>query len=217
MIIDLNKYKTIVFDCDGVILNSNEIKSHAFYKATKHYGHETASKLVDYHIRNGGISRYEKIKYFLNYILCIDFDEEVYKDILKRFSIAVYNGLLSCEIAEGLAELKRKTEFSNWLIVSGGDQIELRRVFEERKIESFFNGGIFGSPDNKNAILCREINNKNIKTPALFIGDSKYDYEVAQEAGLDFVFLYRWTEVSDYISWTDSNLILRRRDILGIL
>lgn len=217
MIIDLNKYKTIVFDCDGVILNSNEIKSHAFYEATKHYGHETASKLVDYHIRNGGISRYEKIKYFLNFILCIDFDEEVYKDILKRFSVAVYNGLLSCEIAEGLAELKRKTEFSNWLIVSGGDQIELRRVFEERKIESFFDGGIFGSPDNKNAILFREINNKNIKTPALFIGDSKYDYEVAQEAGLDFVFLYRWTEVSDYISWTDSNLILRRRDILGIL
>lgn len=217
MINDLSKYKTIVFDCDGVILNSNGIKSHAFYEATKHYGHELASKLVDYHMMNGGISRYEKIKYFLNSILCIDFDEEVYRNILKRFSVAVYNGLLSCEIAKGLAELKIKTEFTNWLIVSGGDQIELRNVFEERKIEKLFDGGIFGSPDEKSTILCREIDNDNIKTPALFIGDSKYDYEVAQDAGFDFIFLYRWTEVSDYISWTDSNLILKRRDILEIL
>ena len=32
-----------------------------------------------------------------------------------------------------------------WLIVSGGDQDEIKRVFHLRKLEILFDGGIFGS------------------------------------------------------------------------
>jgi len=54
----LNEYQALVFDCDGVVLNSNKIKTQAFYEATKQFGHESAQALVDYHVANGGISRY---------------------------------------------------------------------------------------------------------------------------------------------------------------
>ena len=37
------KYSTIVFDCDGVILNSNKIKTDAFFNATIKYGQEKAN------------------------------------------------------------------------------------------------------------------------------------------------------------------------------
>ena len=33
--IEFSKYKSIIFDCDGVILNSNEIKTNAFKKSLK--------------------------------------------------------------------------------------------------------------------------------------------------------------------------------------
>jgi len=56
-------YKTLVFDCDGVVLNSNKIKTQAFYEATKQFGHESAQALVDYHVANGGISRYAKFEW----------------------------------------------------------------------------------------------------------------------------------------------------------
>ena len=38
MTINLKKYKTLVFDCDGVILDSNRIKTEAFYRTTQKYG-----------------------------------------------------------------------------------------------------------------------------------------------------------------------------------
>ncbi len=52
--IALNQYKTLVFDCDGVVLNSKKIKTQAFYEATKHFGHDATQTLVDYHKLNGG-------------------------------------------------------------------------------------------------------------------------------------------------------------------
>ncbi|WP_041435357.1 hypothetical protein [Thiomicrospira cyclica] len=46
-----------------------------------------------------------------------------------------------------------------------------------------------------------EIKTGNITRPVLFLGDSKYDYQAAQTAGLDFIFLTQWTEVKDHQAW----------------
>jgi phosphoglycolate phosphatase-like HAD superfamily hydrolase len=56
-------------------------------------------------------------------------------------------------------------------------------------------------------VLAREKSNGNLQFPALFIGDSKYDHEAATLAGLDFVFLSDWTEVSDWQSFCADNNI----------
>jgi phosphoglycolate phosphatase-like HAD superfamily hydrolase len=213
---DLDFYRTIVFDCDGVILNSNKIKTQAFYEATKHFGHESAQALVDYHVQHGGVSRYVKFEYFITQILNQKFYEKFRKELLQRFSKAVKDGLINCEIAEGLDVLREKTAHANWLIVSGGDQAELCEVFSIRGLDQYFNGGIFGSPDTKDIILARELENQNIQMPALFIGDSKYDYQAASKANLSFVFISGWTEVQDVEEFIKSkNLLafLRLKDL----
>ena len=57
-----NDIKSIVFDCDGVVLNSNKLKTQAFYNAALPYGEKAAIALVSYHIKNGGISRNHKFE-----------------------------------------------------------------------------------------------------------------------------------------------------------
>jgi len=209
----ITEYQTLVFDCDGVVLNSNRIKTQAFYKATKHYGHDPAQALVDYHVQHGGISRYLKMEYFLTDILGKGIVPTELEDLLNRFACAVKDGLLSCEVAAGLDELRKKTAHTNWLIVSGGDQNELREVFTARGLADYFNGGIFGSPNDKDKILAREKANKNIDSNALFLGDSKYDYVAANKAGLDFVFLSDWTEVKDWQFWINENELKSSRNL----
>jgi phosphoglycolate phosphatase-like HAD superfamily hydrolase len=157
--------------------------------------------LLDYNVQNGGISRYAKFEYFITEILNQDFDEALNHKLLQRFAQAVKEGLMNCEVAEGLDELREKTVHANWLIVSGGDQEELREVFVARGLDHYFDGGIFGSPDNKDTILERELNNGNITKSALFLGDSKYDYQAAKQVDLDFVFLTDWTEVNSWNLW----------------
>jgi phosphoglycolate phosphatase-like HAD superfamily hydrolase len=194
----IKNYKTLVFDCDGVLLNSNKVKTQAFYDCALPYGEAAAQSLVDYHVNNGGISRYKKFDYFLRTVLGKSvYDDAELGNLLDTYAHYAKQGLLNCEVAEGLENLRKALPEAQWLVVSGGDQAELREVFEQRKLAHYFNGGIFGSPDNKDDILAREAGH-NIRMPAVFIGDSRYDYEAANRAGLDFIFVKEWSEFKEY-------------------
>ncbi len=194
---NLAKYQTLVFDCDGVVLNSNKVKTEAFFKAALPYGAVAAQQLVDYHVARGGISRYKKFEWFIEHVVKGQSRPSL-EELLSAYAAEVRQGLLTCDIANGLQELRAKTQHANWLIVSGGDQQELRDVFTARNISDLFDGGIFGSPDSKDTILAREQECGNIRMPALFLGDSKYDVDVSTTAGLDCIFLSGWSEVQDW-------------------
>ncbi|MCX8486442.1 MAG: HAD hydrolase-like protein [Crocinitomicaceae bacterium] len=210
--ISLRHYATVVFDCDGVVLNSNKIKTKAFYQATLPYGRAAAEAMVEYHINNGGVSRYKKFEYFLEQIAKIDADRRQLdlKSLLDTYAGYVKNGLLDCEIAPGLAALRHETSNTKWLIVSGGDELELRDIFKKRGISEWFNGGIFGSPRTKEEILNTEINSGSLKFPAIFFGDSTYDYRAAKSANLDFVFVSGWSELENWTEWVSVNKIIHQ-------
>lgn len=215
----ITDYTTLVFDCDGVVLDSNKVKTEAFYQATSPYGEAAAQAMVDYHVANGGVSRYKKFAYFLKQIVP-DHVEQQGPDLaalLQAYAGHVREGLLSCAMAPGLEALRQQTPNARWLIVSGGDQAELCDVFAQRGIAKWFDGGIFGSPDTKDEILARELNSGNVQQPALFLGDSKYDYQAASAAGLDFLFLSGWSEVVDWDRWVAASNIASRQNIRDLL
>ncbi|EPN6726158.1 HAD family hydrolase [Pseudomonas sp. GD03817] len=200
-------YSTLVFDCDGVLLDSNKVKTQAFYEAALPYGATAAQALADYHVANGGVSRYKKFSYFLENIVHVQVEGVTLENLLDCYAKHVRSGLLSCSVADGLQELRDKTPNTRWLIVSGGDQAELREIFAHRNLDTLFDGGIFGSPDIKEDILAREQGSGNITFPALFIGDSKYDYKAAREAKIDFIFMSDWSEVTNWKEWCMENEI----------
>tara|TARA_R110002167_G_scaffold5074_8_gene23819 strand:+ start:287 stop:958 length:672 start_codon:yes stop_codon:yes gene_type:complete len=203
-------YATLVFDCDGVVLNSNKVKTDAFYQAALAYGKPAAQALVEHHIANGGVSRYKKFAYFLEQIVPLtapDTSGPTLNELLVEYADAVRYGLLTCDVAEGLIELRKRTAHARWLIVSGGDQAELRDIFTQRGLIELFDGEVFGSPDTKDEILARELENGNIQPPMIFLGDSKYDHQAASAAGIDFVFLSGWSEVEDAEVWCKNNQI----------
>lgn len=195
------RYTTFVFDCDGVVLDSNRIKTDAFRIAALAWGDTAAEALVAHHVAHGGVSRYAKFAYFLDSILPAYAPSAVpgrdgpdLDTMLATYAATVREGLMTCRVADGLSDLRAATPDARWLIVSGGDQAELREVFAARGLDAFFNGGIYGSPDNKDTILARELASGTIGTPALFLGDSRYDREAASRAGLDFLFVAEWSE-----------------------
>ena len=206
--INLDLYSTFIFDCDGVLLNSNKIKSNAFYLSTLKYGLEIANEFMDYHKMNGGISRYEKYNYLTNHLmpkynLSINKDEKKY--LIDLYSEIVLNQLYKCQIVSGLDTLRKQNPNSNWLVVSGGDQIELRKVFKYLKIANFFNGGIFGSPSTKTEILEKLKKESKIKKPAVFFGDSKLDHLTAKLFDIKFIFLSNWTEFKNWRNYVKEN------------
>lgn len=214
---NLSDYRTLAFDCDGVVLNSNHVKTRAFYEAALPYGESAAQALVDYHKANGGISRYRKFAYFVEEMIPPDTKGPALEELVERFARTLRELLGQCEIAGGLFELRKATPNARWLLVSGGDQAELRDVFMERGIASLFDGGIFGSPDTKDEILNREKEQGNTPTPGLFIGDSRYDYEAAARADLDFAFIKQWTEFASHEEYFKSKPVFKYFNIKELL
>lgn len=214
----LKDYSTLVFDCDGVVLNSNRIKTDAFRTAAQPWGEAAAEALVAHHVANGGISRHRKFAYFLDSILPKHVPSGIpgqdgpgFEELLAEYALEVRKGLMTCSVTEGLQELRSETPRAKWCIVSGGDQAELREIFGARGIDRLFDGGIFGSPDNKDSILARELLTGNIIKPGLFLGDSRYDHQAASRAGLDFIFVSGWTEVKDWEGYANSNRLCSAR------
>jgi phosphoglycolate phosphatase-like HAD superfamily hydrolase len=198
---NLRQYQSLVFDCDGVILDSNKVRAQAFYNAALPYGEQHATALREYHILHGGVSRYVKFEILLRDMVGVPVTDEAMKALLHAFTTEATIGLLQCDIAPGLQALRKATPQANWILVSGADQNELRHVFAQRGIAGWFDGGIFGSPSNKDKILHREKESGNLRQPAIFFGDSRYDHQAATRAGLDFVFVSDWTDMEGWESY----------------
>ena len=130
--------------------------------------------------------------------LLMDIDRQTLEQLLHKYSSLVKSALNHCEVSPCISKLRDLYHDKSWCIVSGGDQNELRELFLHRGLSHYFNGGIFGSPDDKKAILQREINNHNIIFPAIFFGDSRYDYLSSLAFNIDFVFVSQWTELLDW-------------------
>ena len=207
-----------MFDCDGVVLDSNITKIDSYFRTAKKLGATDvqAQMLVDHHVKFGGISRYPKFVWYIEKVLNEKTTKTAVQEYLDAFSLAVKRGLMRCKIADGLHALRNKIPDAKWLVVSGGDQQEIRDLFDKRELAHLFDSGLFGSPDNKDEILVREKENGNIKFPALFIGDSKYDYESSTRAGLDFIFLSDWTDVPDWKAFCAEHQIHVCRNIQSL-
>lgn len=198
MILDLKQYRALVFDCDGVLLNSNEMKSRAFHAVATRFGAELADRFLAYHQAHGGVSRYVKFRYLVEHMLGLPGDGDLVEVLLEDYAREVRSGLLTCDEAPGLRSLREHTANAAWSVASGGAEAELRDVFQARGLDALFDGGIYGSPTNKFDILRRIFADGSLSRPALFLGDSQYDHECAVANDLEFVFVSGWTEFREW-------------------
>lgn len=201
MTINFSRYSSLVFDCDGVILNSNHIKSEAFYNSALRYSPKAAQLLLDYHINNGGISRFVKFSYLLDTILPslgipldLSFEAEL-SSLLSFYRNHVNSRLLTCERVP-LDSFFSKINLP-CSVISGGDQDDLRFIFKQLNIDQLFTG-IYGSPRTKIELFNYCLNNSIIRLPALYFGDSLYDFTSSTSSGLDFIFVSDWSEFRNW-------------------
>lgn len=197
---DLSIYKTIVLDCDGVVLNSNQTKVDAYYNTAKRMGgtDKQAQAFVDYHIKLGSIPRNDKIRYYITEIIKQPLTAELFQAFMDTFTEILDETLMQCEVAPALYDLKKDTSQAKWMLMSGGDQEELRSIFPRRGLDGLFELGIYGGPTKKNEHLATMIADGTIQFPALFIGDSRFDHQASTGAGLDFIFVADWTDMPDW-------------------
>ena len=79
--------KNILWDFDGVILDSMKVRDWGFIEIFKKFNKDEVDKLIEYHRENGGLSRYVKIRYFYENILERPIKKEEVLDYAENFSL----------------------------------------------------------------------------------------------------------------------------------
>ncbi len=180
--------KNIIFDFDGVILDSVPVKTEAFRKLFEEFSDDRVEKLIEYHLLNGGKSRYIKIKYFFEEILFQNVSEDEILKYANRYSELTKEELTNPKyiIKDAIDFIKENYQKYNMHIASGADENDLNYICDKLELTKYFLS-INGSPRNKYEIV-KDIlkNNKYNKKETILIGDSINDYVVAQKNQIAF-------------------------------
>jgi len=192
----LDKYETIILDCDGVIFDSNKLKVNAFRNTLRNYNEDIVNSFIEYFKNNFGTSRYYLIRIFIEEFLRQEFNEELYQKILDSYGKKCVLLYEKADITKHFFKFINKYKDKNLFVASGSAEDELREIFKIRKLDEYF-VEIFGSPTKKNEIVKHILKeNKN----AVMVGDAKSDMLAAKENNIDFIFMSGYSTNEEMIS-----------------
>tara|TARA_B100002003_G_scaffold247841_1_gene280232 strand:- start:227 stop:871 length:645 start_codon:yes stop_codon:yes gene_type:complete len=180
--------KAIIFDFDGVLVESVNVKTRAFAKMFEDKGEEVVRQVTSFHLKNGGMTRDKKIMFYYNEILMCPLSDEKLEELCDTFSRLVVDEVIRSPYVEGAKEFLEKFYSEiDFYVVSGTPEQELREIVKRRGMSLFFKG-VFGSPVQKGEIakMILKQNGYNSKE-VVYVGDSIADLRGAIESGTRFI------------------------------
>jgi len=180
--------KNLLFDFDGVILDSIDIKTEAFKTIFSEYNDRYIEKLVSFHLENGGLSRFVKIKYFFENIIESEVSEEEIYRYADKFGEICRKFLIDKKylIQDSLKFIHQNYKNYSMHIVSGAEESELKYICSSLKLDRYFID-INGSPTPKSELIESIIKKYRYRDDdTVMIGDSINDYKAAVDNGIEF-------------------------------
>ena len=184
-----SNWQAIIFDFDGVVVESGKIKTQAFAELYRSYGGAIVEQVVQFHTQNGGMSRYRKFRHFQQHFLHqppLTEAEEKQLDI--RFSELVVEAVIAADPVPGAIELIQQQSGKIPLFVaSGTPEVELKVIVERRGLSPYFTK-VRGAPALKKDIIADILTQYTLKPQSvLMIGDAMADLEGAQANNTAFL------------------------------
>lgn len=182
-----DKIVGIIFDFDGVILESAGIKTDCYRKFAESIG-ECIEEFIQYHIENGGISRHIKIRHYFENLLSRDLSEEDEKNHVDVYTKCVVDSVAKAPFVPGAKEfIKWASQKVPLDIISGTPQNELDGVVSQKQLGSYFDS-VKGYPTTKPERISELIQKKKCRpSECVYVGDALSDYEAAQTAECRFI------------------------------
>jgi len=185
---EIEKYKAIVFDFDGVIVESNLIKRELFFEIWDELRND---KIIDDVLSAEG-SRYEVIEQI--YLKVVPFNLQLklsLEDYILKYTFLAQERIGSLEINHEMEKIFKKYYKDKLLFVNSATPTKtLNIICDMLGIKKYFIG-IFGLDKSKignfNDIFVKyNLSAKDI----LFYGDMQSDQNVAEQLKIDFAAVY---------------------------
>jgi len=179
--------KAIIFDFDGVLVESVDIKTEAFRKLFACMP-DHVDAIVQFHLDNGGMSRFDKFRYIYKNILKEDLTQSKFNELSEKFSTIVIDDIIKTPYVHGAQEFLEKYHRKIPLyVVSATPKEELRQIVEKRMMAHYFQE-VYGAPQTKSECIKAILNLTGISPDTvIYVGDAKNDFDAARLAGVRFI------------------------------
>lgn len=206
-------FPNFIFDCDGVILDSNRIKNDVFTEVARNFSSPSQTQqFILFHEENGGINRIDKFNYLFKNILGLHkFDIEL-EEALNLFKLISLKLLVKAETIPGLVDFIQKCDKKEKFVISAGHQEDLEFILKAKNLDKYFTS-LHGGPKTK----ISHIQDLNIRGPCVLFGDSDVDLKAATHFNYDFVMIHGATNWKEWKSECDKKTLPYFRDFRDLL
>jgi len=179
----------VIFDFDGVLVDSVEVKTDAFAELYEPYGIDIVDKVINHHRTHGGVSRFDKFKHYHESFLGVSLTEDDLANLSDCFTSIVMDKVIVAPEIDGAYEFLRRCNDANLTcaVNSATPDSEIKKIVKSRGWEDLF-CCVHGAPSSKSENL-NEIILSQIKTPsdAVFFGDAESDLIGAMNSSVEFI------------------------------
>jgi phosphoglycolate phosphatase-like HAD superfamily hydrolase len=174
-------------DFDGVVVESNDIKTQAFDRVFSRFP-AYKERLMQFHFANISLARGEKFNYLLE-LMAEENNEKLKREVSIEFSEYTTDLILSAPLVKGIENFFN--QFSGKVplyLASVTPEEDLNLILKYRNLNCWFDG-VYGCPPwiKSNAIRDVLLQKGINADQCLLIGDSEGDRAAALEVGVRFI------------------------------
>ena len=179
--------RVLILDFDGVVVESNDIKTEAFHCLFKSFP-EYTNTMMAFHHENVSLTRFAKFDHLLELMGKAD-NQELKDKIAADFSRKVLEGMMKVPLVIGaISFLQNVTSRIPVYLASVTPEKELLIILKDRKLLPWFRA-VYGCPPWSKPDAIQDVLLKERLRPehALLIGDSAGDQRAANSTGVNFL------------------------------
>jgi len=184
---NISKPKLIFWDFDGVIKDSVEVKTQAFFNLFIPYGIKIAKRISEHHESNAGMSRYDKLPLYLSWAGEEPTKEKVVQ-LCEQFNELTIKGVIDSQWVPGVENYLRTNPNNQlFILVSATPQKEIEFIINSLDLYDCFSD-IIGTPTKKINAISKSLEKYGIDPQdCIMIGDAQTDMEAANANQVPFL------------------------------
>lgn len=179
--------RSLILDFDGVILESNGLKTDVFREVFGRFP-EHADEMMRWHYAHISTSRYQKFEHLVFNLLGRKDESALVDELASEFSSLVFERMCSCAFVPGAIEFLDEASARVAVdLASVTPEPELLKILAIRDLRKYFRR-VFGCPPwTKPQAVAEVVGALGGAARLALIGDSPGDRTAADSAGVEFI------------------------------